>query len=353
MAKHSIGLIPGDGIGPEVIGETVRVLQALCGIEKKLKLDFKKFPWGSDFYHKHGKMCPENYLTTLETFDAILLGAVGRPDIPDHITLNELLLPIRRGFDLYVNKRPIILYKGLKSPLRDYVPGDIDILFFRENTEGEYSPMGGRHYEGYPNEIATQIAIFSRLGCKRIIEESFEASLKRKKHVTSVTKSNAQGHTLVLWDEIFDEVAKQKKYQRVKTNKLLVDAAALDFVRKPEIFDVVVSTNLFADILTDLGAGIVGGLGIAASANYNPNGKVPGLFEPVHGSAPDIMGKGISNPVATLFSASMMLEFLGEEKASSRLDASVREHLSSGNTTPDLGGSGSTKSVANEIIKKL
>ena len=216
MAKHSIGLIPGDGIGPEVIGETVRVLQALCGIEKKLKLDFKKFPWGSDFYHKHGKMCPENNLTTLETFDAILLGAVGRPDIPDHITLNELLLPIRRGFDLYVNKRPIILYKGLKSPLRDYVPGDIDILFFRENTEGEYSPMGGRHYEGYPNEIATQIAIFSRLGCKRIIEESFEASLKRKKHVTSVTKSNAQGHTLVLWDEIFDEVSKQKNIKECR-----------------------------------------------------------------------------------------------------------------------------------------
>ena len=353
MARHSIGLIPADGIGPEVIGQTVRVLRALMKTEKKLKLDFKNFSWGSDFYHKHGRMCPEDFLNVLESFDAILLGAVGRPDIPDHITLNQLLLPIRRGFDLYVNKRPIILYEGLQSPLRNYISGDIDILFFRENTEGEYSPMGGRHYEGHANEIATQIAIFSRLGCKRIIEESFEASLKRKKHVTSVTKSNAQGHTLVLWDEIFEEVARQKKYQKVKTMKLLVDAAALDFVRKPEIFDVVVSTNLFADILTDLGAGIVGGLGVAASANYNPNGKVPGLFEPVHGSAPDIMGKGISNPVATLFSAAMMLEYLGEEKASARLDTSIREHLSSGNTTPDLGGTGSTKSVANEIIKKL
>ncbi|MED5578890.1 MAG: isocitrate/isopropylmalate family dehydrogenase [Nitrospinota bacterium] len=353
MARHSIGLIPADGIGPEVIGQTVRVLRALTKIEKRLKLDFKKFPWGSDFYHKYGRMCPESFLNDLEPLDAILLGAVGRPDIPDHITLNQLLLPIRRGFDLYVNKRPIILYEGLDSPLKNYGFGDIDILFFRENTEGEYSPIGGRHYEGHSNEIAAQITLFSRVGCKRIIEESFEASLKRKKHVTNVTKSNAQGHTLVLWDEIFEEVSRQKKYQKVKTDKLLVDAAALDFVRKPEIFDVIVSTNLFGDILTDLGAGIVGGLGIAASANYNPDGRFPGIFEPVHGSAPDIMGKGISNPVAALFSASMMLGYLGEEKASIRLDGSIREHLASGNTTPDLGGTGSTKSVATEIIKKL
>ena len=353
MAKHNIGLIPADGIGPEVVSQAVRVLRALAKSEPKLEFSFTKYPWGSDFYHETGRMCPENFLNRVRKHDAILLGAVGRPDIPDHITLNQLLLPLRRGFDLYVNMRPIVLYEGLESPLRGYVPGDIDMLFFRENTEGEYSPIGGRHYEGHPSELAAQITLFTRAGCERIIEAAFEAALKRKKHVTNITKSNAQGHTLVMWDEIFEEVAARPRYKKVKTAKYLVDAAALEFVRRPEVFDVVVSTNLFGDILTDLGAAIVGGLGVAASANTNPRGDAPGLFEPVHGSAPDIMGKGIANPVAALFSAALMLDYLGEERAAKRLDGAVRAHLAEGNRTADLGGTGTTKSVATDVIKRL
>lgn len=353
MARHRIALIPADGIGPEVVDEGVRVLRALAKREPRLEFDFTRFPWGSDYYHETGRMCPENFLDRLRKFDAILLGAVGRPDIPDHITLNELLLPIRRGFDLFVNLRPIVLYEGLESPLREYGPGDIDMLFFRENTEGEYSPIGGRLYGGHPPEMAVQAAVFTRGGCERIITAAFEASLKRKNHVTNVTKSNAQGHTLVLWDEVFAGVAARPRYKKVKTAKFLVDAAALEFVRRPNIFDVVVSTNLFADILTDLGAAIVGGLGIAASANFNPSKEVPALFEPVHGSAPDIMGKGIANPVATLFSCVYLLEYLGEARAAKRLEKALRGHLARGRRTRDLGGAATTKQATADIIRQL
>lgn len=353
MAKHSVGLIPADGIGPEVLGQAARVLRALAKAQRGLAFSFTRYPWGSDFYHETGRMCPENFLERVRRHDAILLGAVGRPDIPDHVTLNQLLLPIRRGFDLYVNMRPIVLYEGLESPLRGREAGDIDMLFFRENTEGEYSPVGGRHYEGHPQELAAQITLFTRGGCERIIEAAFEAALGRRKHVTNVTKSNAQGHTLVMWDEIFEEVAARPRYKGVETAKYLVDAAALEFVRRPGRFDVVVSTNLFGDILTDLGAAIVGGLGVAASANTNPKGGAPGLFEPVHGSAPDIMGRGIANPVAALFSAAMMLDYLGEERAAKRLDAAIRGHLAEGNRTVDLGGTATTRAAASDVIKRL
>ncbi len=353
MARHRIALIPADGIGPEVVGEGVRVLRALARKGRGLSFEFTRFPWGSDFYHRTGRMCPEDFLERLRPFDAILLGAVGRPDIPDHITLNQLLLPIRRGFDLYANVRPIVLYEGLESPLRAYKPGQIDMLFFRENTEGEYSPIGGRHYLGQPGEVAAQVALFTRRGCQRIVEAAFEAALKRRRHVTNVTKSNAQGHTLVLWDEVFAEVAARPRYKKVKTAKYLVDAAALEFVRRPDRFDVVVSTNLFADILTDLGAGIVGGLGVAASANVNPERATPAMFEPVHGSAPDIMGRGIANPVATLFSCVMMLEYLGEGRAARRLERAVRGHLARGDRTPDLGGTGTTRSAGEDVIRRL
>ncbi len=354
MARHRVALLPGDGIGTEVVAEGVRVLKTLSRLERGLGFEFTRYPWGSDFYHKTGRMAPENYLDKLAKHDTILLGAVGRPDIPDHITLQQLLLPIRRTFDLYINLRPIILYEGLESPLKGYKPGDIDILFFRENVEGEYSPAGGRHYTGFPQEIALQNVIFTRLGCDRILEAAFEAALKRKRgHVTNVTKSNAQGYTLVLWDEVFAEVAARPRYKKIKTGKFLVDAAALEFVRRPEIFDVVVASNLFADILTDLGAGIVGGLGIAPSANVNPKNDFPGFFEPVHGSAPDIMGKGIANPVATIFACVMLLEDLGEDRAAKRLHAAVREHMAGGKRTRDLGGEATTKQAASDIIKRL
>lgn len=354
MAKHRVALLPGDGIGIEVVAEGVKVLKALSKLERGLDFAFTRYPWGSDFYHQTGRMAPENFLDKLAKHDTILLGAVGRPDIPDHITLQQLLLPIRRAFDLYINLRPIILYKGLESPLRGYGPGDIDILFFRENVEGEYSPAGGRHYEGFPAEIAIQNCIFTRRGCDRIITAAFEAALKRKRgHVTNVTKSNAQGYTLVLWDEIFEEVAARPRYKKIKTAKFLVDAAALEFVRRPEIFDVVVASNLFADILTDLGAGIVGGLGIAPSANVNPKNDFPGFFEPVHGSAPDIMGKGIANPVATILAVVMMLEDLGEGRSAKRLHTAVQEHMAGGHRTGDLGGKATTKQATADIIKRL
>lgn len=354
MAKHRVALLPGDGIGTEVVAEGVRVLKALANLERGLRFEFTRYPWGSDFYHKTGRMAPEDFLDKLAKHDTILLGAVGRPDIPDHITLQQLLLPIRRSFDLYINLRPIILYEGLESPLKGYGPNDIDILFFRENTEGEYSPAGGRHYQGFPAEVALQNVIFTRRGCERIITAAFEAALKRKrKHVTNVTKSNAQGYTLVLWDEVFSEVAARPRYKKIKTAKFLVDAAALEFVRRPKIFDVVVASNLFADILTDLGAGIVGGLGIAPSANVNPKGDFPGFFEPVHGSAPDIMGKGIANPVATILACVMLLEDRGEERAAKRLHAAVREHMAKGHKTADLGGTATTRQAANDIIKRL
>jgi tartrate dehydrogenase/decarboxylase/D-malate dehydrogenase len=353
MAKHRIALLPGDGIGGEVVNEAVRMLKALTKIERGLKLEFTGYPWGSDFYHKTGRMAPENFIDKLAGHDTILLGAVGRPDIPDHITLQQLLLPIRRAFDLYINMRPIILFEGLKSPLKGYGPGDIDMLFFRENAEGEYSPAGGRQYEGFQNELAIQNVIFTRHGCERIIRAAFEAALKRKnKHVTNVTKSNAQGYTLVLWDEIFEEVAARPRYKKIKTAKFLVDAAALEFVRRPDIFDVVVASNLFGDILTDLGAGIVGGLGVAPSANIGTAG-FPGFFEPVHGSAPDIMGQGIANPVATMFAAAMMLDHLGEGRAAKRVDTAVREHLAGGSRTRDLGGEANTRQAATDIIKRL
>ncbi|MDP6366100.1 MAG: isocitrate/isopropylmalate family dehydrogenase [Nitrospinota bacterium] len=353
MARHNIALLPGDGIGGEVVNEGVRALKALSKLERGLRFDFTRYPWGSDYYQKNGRMAPEDFLDKLAGHDTILLGAVGRPDIPDHITLQQLLLPIRRAFDLYINVRPIILFEGLEAPLKGYGPGDIDILFFRENTEGEYSPAGGRHYEGFPAEVAIQNVIFTRRGCERIITAAFEAARGRKrKHVTNVTKSNAQGYTLVLWDEVFEDVAARPRYKKIKTAKFLVDAAALEFVRRPDIFDVVVASNLFADILTDLGAGIVGGLGVAPSANIG-DGDFPGFFEPVHGSAPDIMGKGIANPVATLFAAAMMLEHLGEERAAWRLDTAVREHLAGGRRTADLGGEANTRKAANDIIKRL
>ncbi|MFQ5896562.1 MAG: tartrate dehydrogenase [Nitrospinota bacterium] len=350
--SHRIAVIPGDGIGPEVVGETLRVLRALAKLQGGLRLEFTHFPWGSDFCHRTGRMMPQDGIETLSRFDAILLGAIGHPSIPDHITLGELLLPIRRAFDQYANVRPIILYEGVESPLRGMKPSQVDMLFFRENTEGEYSPAGGRLYRGSPQEVAVHTAIFTRRGCERVIRAAFKAAMRRRRHVTSITKSNAQGHTLVLWDEVFEGVAAQ--FPQASTAKYLVDAAAMEFVRKPQRFDVVVGSNLFGDILTDLGAAIVGSLGLAAGANLNLERTYPSMFEPIHGSAPDIAGKGIANPVATMFSAAMMLDFLGEEAASGRLERALRASLTeSPLRTPDLGGQATTRQVAGEVIRRL
>lgn len=353
MAEYRIAVIRGDGIGVEVIEEGIKVLEAV-GREYGITWRWTEFPWGTDYYRRHGRMLPADGLDQLATSDAIYLGAVGHPDVPDHVTLNGLLLPIRRSFDQYVCERPAVLYPGVSSPLKGYGPWDIDMVVIRENTEGEYSNVGGFLYHGFPEEVAVQAALFTRRGCERVMTYAFELARRRgkKRRVTSITKSNAQGYGMVLWDRTFREVA--SRYPDIETNSLLIDAAAMDFVRRPETFDVVVASNLFGDILTDLGAIITGSMGLAPSSNINPEGKFPSMFEPVHGSAPDIMGKGIANPMAAVLSGAMMLRHLGQEKAAHAVERAVVRVLELGETlTPDLGGSSTTAQVGDAIVNAL
>jgi tartrate dehydrogenase/decarboxylase/D-malate dehydrogenase len=299
-------------------------------------------------------MMPASALELLRSFDAILLGAVGHPDIPDYVTLGGLLLPIRRGFDLYANVRPAALFPGVESPLAGRGSGSIDMVVVRENTEGEYSPVGGFLYHHQPEEIAVQTAVFTRRGCERIIRHAFELARRRnaKRRVTSITKSNAQAYGMVLWDRVFDAVARE--FPDLETESLLVDAAAMNFVRRPETFDVVVASNLFGDILSDLSAVITGSIGLAASANLDPQRRGPSMFEPVHGSAPDIAGRGIANPLGAILSAAMMLDDLGQEQAARAVEGSVRKVLAAGLVrTPDLGGSSGTDEVAAAVVAAL
>ena len=349
MAQHRIAVIRGDGIGPEVIEEA---LKALATAEQRfgLSLSYAEFPWGSGYYFKHGRMMATGALDELAGFDAILFGAVGHPDIQDHVTLNGLLLPMRRGFDQYVCHRPSVLYAGVESPLRGKEAGDIDMVVVRENTEGEYANVGGFQYAGFPDEVALQTAVFTRRGIERVVRYAFELARARngKKRVASITKSNAQGYGMVLWDRVFDEVA--AAYPDIETESLLVDAACMNFIRRPESFDVVVASNLFGDILTDIAAIVTGSMGLAASGNINPERRFPSTFEPVHGSAPDIVGRGIANPCAAAFSAAMMLRHLGETEAGDAIDAAVRSVLrDSAALTPDLGGKATTAQVGDAI----
>ena len=290
MPAFRIAVIGGDGIGPEVLEQAIRVADLALRQEPGATLDWHRLPWSGAWYQQTGMMMPPDGWEILQKHDAILLGAIGHPEVADHITLHGLLLPLRRRFDLYLNLRPAYLYEGVQSPLRDKAPGSIDMLVYRENTEGEYAPLGGRHYVGTPHEIALQANLFTRRGCERVIRAAFEGARTRRRKVTSITKSNAQQFGMVLWDEVFREVA--LKYPDIETHSLLVDAAAMDFVRKPESFDVVVASNLFGDILTDLSAIVTGSVGLAASGNINPERQYPSMFEPVHGSAPDIRGQG-------------------------------------------------------------
>jgi tartrate dehydrogenase/decarboxylase/D-malate dehydrogenase len=289
MAALRIAVIGGDGIGPEVIDQAVRVADAAARGDGAA-VEWNRLPWSSAHYEKTGAMMPADGWEVLCRHDAILLGAIGHPDVPDHITLHGLLLPMRRRFDQYVNLRPAYLFDGVQSPLRDKAPGSIDMMVYRENTEGEYAPVGGRHYQGTPHEIAIQTNVFTRRGCERIMRAAFEGARKRRKKLTSITKSNAQTFGMVLWDEVFQAV--RRDYPDVQSGSLLVDAAAMDFVRKPESFDVVVASNLFGDILTDLSAIVTGSMGLAASANINPERTFPSMFEPVHGSAPTSPARG-------------------------------------------------------------
>jgi tartrate dehydrogenase/decarboxylase / D-malate dehydrogenase len=349
MKSYRIASIPGDGIGIEVIAAGVEVLQILAEKEG-FNLQFEHFDWSSRRYLEKGAYIPEGGLEKLKAFDAIFFGAVGSPDVPDHVSLWGLRLPICQGFDQYANVRPSRVLPGVASRLKNSEL--IDWVIIRENSEGEYSGSGGRVHKGLPEEIATETSVFTRVGVERIHRFAFELARKRpRKHLTLVTKSNAQRHGMVLWDEIFYEVA--KKYPDVKTNRVLVDAVTTVMVLKPESLDTIVASNLHADILSDLAAALSGSLGIAPTANLNPERKFPSMFEPIHGSAFDITGKGIANPVATFWTASMMLEHLGEPRAAARLMKAIERTTEEQVFTPDLGGVHDTRAVTNAVKRAL
>jgi len=346
---YRIASIPGDGIGNEVVPAGMEVLQALSAREK-FRIDAKVFDWSSKRYLETGKYIPPGGLEELKTFDAIFFGAVGAPDVPDHVSLWELRLAICQGFDQYANVRPSRLLPGIDSPMKN--AKEVDWIIVRENTEGEYSGSGGRVHRGLPDEIATETSVFTRKGVERIHRFAFELAAKRpRKHLTLVTKSNAQRHGMVLWDEVFFEV--QKQYPQVKTDRILVDAATTRMVLKPAAIDVMVASNLHADILSDLAAALSGSLGIAPTANLNPERKFPSMFEPIHGSAFDITGKGIANPIATFWTASMMLEHLGEAKAAARLMKAIEAVTAKKIFTPDLGGAARTRDVTEAVLAAL
>ena len=350
MKLYKIAAIPGDGIGKEVIAEGVKVLNTVARQSKRFKFSFRQFPWSSDYYLKHGYYIPAGGLDQLKKFDAIFFGAVGSPKVPDHISLWGLRLPICQGFDQYANVRPARVLPGVQSPLNN--GKNIDWVIIRENTEGEYSGSGGRVHQGLPEEIATETSVFTRTGVERIHRFAFELAAKRaRRNLTLVTKSNAQRHGMVLWDEIFYEVAKD--YPRVKTQRILVDAVTTVMTLKPRALDVIVATNLHADILSDLAAALSGSLGIAPTANLNPERKFPSMFEPIHGSAFDITGKGIANPVATFWTAVMMLEHLGEAKSAARLMQAIEAVTAKKIFTPDLGGRARTADVTRAVCNFL
>lgn len=352
MDVHKIAVIPGDGVGPEVIREGVRVLEEAARLDGGFRFEFTWFPWGCGYYLKHGRMMEEDGISRLEKFDAIYLGAVGYPGVPDHISLWDLLLTIRKSFDQYVNLRPITLLKGAPCPLKDVRREDIDMLFVRENSEGEYAGSGSWLFKGKPNEVVIQDGVFSRTGCERIIRYAFELARERKKSLTSISKANALNYSMVFWDQIFEEVSRE--YPDVETHSYLVDAASMLMVKDPRRFEIVVTSNLFGDILTDLGAAIAGGMGLAAGANLNPERIYPSMFEPIHGSAPDIAGQGKANPLAAIWSASQMLDFLGHEDMGSRVLSAIEAVLEEGSVlTPDLGGTATTSQTADRVLAKL
>jgi tartrate dehydrogenase/decarboxylase / D-malate dehydrogenase len=350
MRTHRIAAIPGDGIGTEVIAAGLEVLEAAAQRDGGFRLAVEHFPWSSEYYLAHGHYIPPGGLEALKAFDAIFFGAVGSTKVPDHVSLWGLRLPICQGFDQYANVRPARVLPGLKSPLAN--GQGIDWVIIRENTEGEYSGSGGRVHRGLPDEIATETSVFTRRGVERIHRFAFELARKRpRKRLTLITKSNAQRHGMVLWDEVFFAVARD--YPDVATDRELVDAATTRMVLKPQTLDVVVASNLHADILSDLAAALTGSLGVAPTANLNPERRFPSMFEPIHGSAFDIVGKGVANPIATFWTAVMMLEHLGENVAAQRLMQTIEKTTATAEMTPDLGGKGTTASVTTAVVKAL
>ena len=352
MRNYKIAAIGADGIGPEVITAGLQVLDAVQKRDGGFAIDVTAFDWGSDYYKTHGIMMPEDGTDQLKPFDAIYFGAVGAPDVPDHITLWGLRLPICQGFDQYANVRPTKIMPGINAPLADVGPGDLDWVIVRENSEGEYSGNGGRVHKGLPEEVATEVSVFTRVGVERIMRFSFALARSRpRKFLTVVTKSNAQRHGMVMWDEIAAEVAAD--FPDVTWDKMLVDAMTVRMTLDPRSLDTIVATNLHADILSDLAGALAGSLGVAPTANINPEGCFPSMFEPIHGSAFDITGKGIANPVAAFWTAAQMLEHLGEAGAASRLLTAIGEVCALGIMTPDVGGSATTQDVTDAVIEAV
>ena len=349
---YNIAVIAGDGIGKEVMPEAIKVLEAVAS---KHDLDFKfdEKDWSCERYHKTGAMMPEDGLESIKDHDSILLGAVGFPGVPDHISLWGLLIPIRRDFNQYVNLRPVRLFEGMPCPLAGRVPGEIDMLIVRENVEGEYSAIGGRQYEGTAQEMAVQQSIFTKKGIEQIMRYAFEAAKQRdRKQVTSATKSNGIIHSMPYWDERFEAISAE--YPEITTDKFHIDILTAHFVRNPHWFDVVVGSNLFGDILSDLGPAVTGTIGIAPGANINPEREFPSMFEPVHGSAPDIAGQGICNPIGEIWSAAMMLEHLGHKEAADDIVTAIETVIRDSNVkTPDMGGKAKTQELGRAVVDNL
>lgn len=349
MKNYEIAVIPGDGIGKEVVPVALNILDTIADMHGGLKFEYQEFPWSCDYYLEHGKMMPDDGLDILKNFNAIFLGAVGNPAIvPDHISLWGLLIKIRRRFEQTINIRPAKFFKGLTSPLAN--PNDFDLIVVRENSEGEYSEAGGRIHQG-EDEIVIQNAVFTRKKTESVMRYAFELAKQRKCHVTSATKSNGIVHSMPFWDEVFKDV--KKDYPEVQTASYHIDALSSFFVSRPQIFDVIVASNLFGDILTDIGGAIMGSIGIAPAANININGKYPSMFEPVHGSAPDIFGKGIANPIGQIWTAKMMLDHFGERELGQLLLNVVEDVTNDGIKTSDIGGTASTIEVGDAICDRL
>ena len=352
MRTHKIAAIPGDGIGVEVISAGLAVLEALQRTDGGFALEVTSFDWGSDYYRRHGRMMPEDGLEALRPFDAIYFGAVGSREVPDHVTLWGLRIAICQGFDQYANVRPTRILPGLTSPLRNCAREDLDWIIVRENSEGEYSGVGGRAHAGLPEETALETAVFTRNGVERIMRFAFGLARKRpRKHLTVVTKSNAQRHGMVMWDEIAERVSRD--FPDVTVDKELVDAMTVRMVLRPQSLDVVVATNLHADILSDLAAALAGSIGIAPTANLDPQRRYPSMFEPIHGSAFDLAGKGVANPIGAFWTAVLLLEHLGEEPAAARLMRAIEDVTARGPRTRDLGGEASTAEVTRAVCEVL
>ena len=352
MKTYRIAVIAGDGIGPDVLAEGIKILNTVAEADGNFRFEFTHFPWSCQYYLETGEMMPKDGLEILKGYDAIYLGAVGYPGVPDHISLRELLLVIRKGFDEYVNVRPVRLLEGAPCPLAGVKREDINMIVIRENSEGEYSGEGSWENKGTPEEVVRQTGVFTRKGCERIMRYAFNLARKEGMSVTSVSKANALNYSMVFWDQIFHEISRE--YPEIETHEYLVDAAACHFVRDPGRFQVVVTSNLFGDILTDLGAAIAGGMGLAAGANLNPEGTFPSMFEPIHGSAPDIAGTRAANPMATIWSASQMLDFFGYEEYGKLLISAMEDVLKEKkHISPELGGTAKTWEVGDAVRDKV